>query len=293
MREKFWCVLIVVLCTAGCSRQAKQQTVSSAPGGQAVAATAPVPVPPANANPANPAMGNPEPVQRPPVEAMVPAEPARPSALGPAASTRRHSASSMPSPPAQAVENTAEVRVPAASYEGAGEAAPAMIIPAGTRIRVRLGQTLDSKHSRAGERFVAYLADPVVFGGRVIVPRGTAFEGRVVEAKPSGRLKGRAYLGVRLDSFRLQGRTYEITTADDLRFSRSHKKRNIEIIGGSTGTGATIGAVGGGGVGAAVGAGVGAVVGTTGAFITGRKNVKLPVETPLVFSLRGAVAVRG
>ncbi|HTX35916.1 MAG TPA: hypothetical protein VME43_12885 [Bryobacteraceae bacterium] len=277
MREKFWCVLVVVLCTAGCSHQAKQQTASNPSGGQAAAATAPAPAPVANASPAP--MGNPEPVERPPVEAVVPAEPARPSALGPAASTWRSSAPSRPSPPVPAVENTAPM-------------AAAVIIPAGTRIRVRLGQTLDSKHSRTGERFVAYLAAPVVTGDRIIVPRGTEFEGSVVEAKPSGRLRGRAYLGIRLDSFRLHGRTYEITTAADFRSSRSHKKRNFAIIGGSTGTGAAIGAVGGG-IGAAVGAGVGAAVGTTGAFISGRKNVKLPVETPLVFSLRGAVAVRG
>src|SRR5580658_2857134 len=71
---------------------------------------------------------------------------------------------------------------------------PAVILPAGTRIRVRLGQGLDSKHSRPGERFVAYLDNPVIVGGRLIVPKGTAFEGHVMEAKSSGRLKGRAYL---------------------------------------------------------------------------------------------------
>jgi hypothetical protein len=170
---------------------------------------------------------------------------------------------------------------------------PAVILPAGTRIRVRLGQGLDSKHSRPGERFVAYLDNPVIVGGRLIVPKGTAFEGHVMEAKSSGRLKGRAYLGVKLDSFHLHGHNYVIATAADVRSSTSHKKRNVAIIGGGAGTGATIGAVAGGGVGAVVGAGAGAAAGTTTAFITGKKNVKLPVETPLVFSLRGAIAVRG
>jgi hypothetical protein len=75
--------------------------------------------------------------------------------------------------------------------------------------------------------------------------------------------------------------------------SGSHKRRNIAIIGGATVTGATIGAVAGGGVGAAVGAAAGAGAGTVGAFITGRKNVVLPVETELFFSLHGSVTVRG
>ena len=167
------------------------------------------------------------------------------------------------------------------------------IISPGTRIRVRLGETLDTRRSRVGEPFVAYLADAVVSGDRVIVPKGTTFEGHVIEAKHSGRVRGRAYLGLKLDLFRLRGKIYEITTAADFRSSKSHKKRNLAIIGGGAGAGVTVGVLAGGGIGGLVGAGAGATAGTTGAFITGRKNVKLPVETPLIFSLRRAVAVRG
>jgi hypothetical protein len=156
-----------------------------------------------------------------------------------------------------------------------------------------LGESLDTNYSRPGERFEAYLDDPVTLGDRVVVPKGTVFEGHVIEANRSGRLRGRAFLGITLDSFQLRGATYRIATGADVRSSRSHKKRNLAIIGGGTGTGAAIGAVAGGGVGAVIGAGAGAAVGTTGAFITGRKNVKLPVETPMVFSLHAAVAVRG
>jgi len=170
---------------------------------------------------------------------------------------------------------------------------PPMTIPAGTRIRVRLGNSLDTRYSRPGERFEAYLDDPVTSGDRVVVPKGTIFEGHVIEAKKSGRLKGRAFLGITLDSFRLHGATYRIATGADFRSSKSHKKRNLAIIGGGAGTGASIGAVAGGGVGAVIGAGAGAATGTAGAFITGRKNVTLPVESPLVFSLHAAVTVRG
>jgi hypothetical protein len=158
---------------------------------------------------------------------------------------------------------------------------------------VRLGERLDTKHSRQGERFVAYLDEPIVEGDRVVVPKNTVFHGHVVVARSSGRLKGRAYLGVTLDSFSLHGTTYAIATAEDVRASGRHRKRNMAIIGGGSGSGAAIGAVAGGGVGALIGAGAGAVAGTAGAFITGRRDVTLPVETPLVFSLRSAVAVGG
>ena len=165
-------------------------------------------------------------------------------------------------------------------------------IPAKTRIRVRLAESLDTRSSRPGQRFVAYLDEPIVSGDRVVVPKGASFNGRVIQSKKSGRLKGRAYLGVTLDSFLLHSATYSIATSSEIRTSGSHKKRNLAFIGGGSGSGAAIGAVAGGGIGALIGAGAGAAAGTTGAFITGGKNVRLPAETTLVFSLRSAVKVR-
>ena len=258
-------LLALTLWFAGCKSQHNPQPAAGNPGGSAPATAA---------SASQPAPGiNPEPVQPPsqPIEATVP---------------------SVASAPPQSSE-ARPVQEPAQPSYVAVKEAPAAVIPPRTLIRVRMGQTLDARHSRAGERFVAYLDDPVVSGGRIIIPKGTAFQGRVIEAKRSGRLRGRAYLGVELDSFRLYGKVYAIRTAVDFRSSASHKKRNLAIIGGGAGTGAAVGAIAGGGVGALVGAGAGAAAGTTGAFITGKKDVRLPVETPLVFTLRGAVTVRG
>ena len=50
---------------------------------------------------------------------------------------------------------------------------------------------------------MAFLDAPVVEGDRVIIPQGTEFHGHVVEARRSGRLKGRATMEVTLDSFQL------------------------------------------------------------------------------------------
>jgi len=165
-------------------------------------------------------------------------------------------------------------------------------IPAQTRIRVRLADSLDTRRVRPGYRFTAYLDDPIVSGDRVVLPKGTVFEGRVTEARNSGRLRGRAYLGVTLDAFQYDGASYSIATYADVRESASHKRRNLAFIGGSSGSGAAIGAIAGGGVGALIGAGAGAAAGTGGAFITGKKSVRLPAESVLVFSLHSAVTVR-
>jgi hypothetical protein len=167
-----------------------------------------------------------------------------------------------------------------------------VIIPAGTRIRVRLAQTLDTKHTASGTLFAATLDQPIVIGDRVVVPKGTPFQGRVIESKTSGRFRGRAILEVTLRSFRMNGTAYNIATAPDTRVSGNHKKRNLAFLGGGPAAGAGIGALAAGGAGALIGAGAGAAAGATTAFITGKKNVKLPVETPLTFSLRSSVQLK-
>jgi hypothetical protein len=136
------------------------------------------------------------------------------------------------------------------------------------------------------------LDNPIVIGGRVVVPKGTPFTGAIVAAKSSGRLRGRARLEVRLHSFRMGGVAYRLATSANTRVSGSHKKRNLGLMGGGPAAGAGIGALAAGGTGALIGAGVGAAAGTTGALITGKKNVRLPVETPMVFALRSSVTVR-
>jgi hypothetical protein len=153
-------------------------------------------------------------------------------------------------------------------------------------------QTIDTKRNRPGDRFQASLLAPLVISGKTAVPKGTLFSGRVTEAKPSGRLKGRAILGVELDSFAMNNVTYRVATAADRRVSGRHRKRNWILIGGGSGLGTTIGAIAGGPAGALIGAGAGAAAGTTGAFFTGRKNVSLPVETVLTFKLHRAVKIQ-
>jgi hypothetical protein len=188
---------------------------------------------------------------------------------------------------------------PAADAAGAPEAAPAaepvertVQVPAGTVVRVRLDQTLDTARNRSGDRFEATLSAPISMNGGVVIPAGTRFTGHVTTAQQSGRLKGRAYLGVKLDSFVLRGTTYRIATGVHTRASAAHKKRNLGIIGGAAGVGALVGAIAGGGKGAAIGAGAGAGAGTAGAAATGKMNVRLPAETAITFRLKTPVRVK-
>jgi len=166
-----------------------------------------------------------------------------------------------------------------------------IVIPGRTAITVRLDETIDTKRNRAGDVVHATLTRPVVVRGETVIPAGTAFTGHVTGADDSGRLTGRAYLSVRMDSFRLKGRKYNVATTTYQQVSSSHKKRNGVLIGGGAGLGTILGAIAGGGKGALIGAGAGAAAGTAGAAATGKKNVTIPAETPIRFTLQSPVHI--
>jgi hypothetical protein len=106
-----------------------------------------------------------------------------------------------------------------------------------------------------------------------------------VDARPSGRLIGRARLQLSLESIDVDGKSYQLQTATSRRTGGNHKKRNWAWIAGGGGRGASIGALAGGGRGALIGGPIGAGAGTAVAFMTGKKDIHLSPETPLTFHL--------
>ncbi len=168
-------------------------------------------------------------------------------------------------------------------------------LPESTAIHVTLDQALASDQSRPGDHFEATVSEPVVIDGKTVIPQGAYAEGLVVDARPSGRLMGRARLQLQLESISVDGRNYGVRTTSSWKAGGDHKKRNWAWIGGGAGGGALIGALAGGGKGALIGAPVGAGAGTTAAFLTGKKDIRLGPETPLTFKLAEPVtmAVKG
>jgi hypothetical protein len=161
-------------------------------------------------------------------------------------------------------------------------ATQAQTIPSGTTVSVRLGQTISSDKARSGDRWAGTLSHDVVVDGRVVARRGDQVTGRVVDAKASGRLSGTALLALQLTA--INGAPVNTSTVS--RRGGSHKNRDAGAIGGTAAAGAIIGALAGGGKGAAIGAGAGAAAGTAGAAATGKKDIRIPVETILTFRVR-------
>jgi hypothetical protein len=166
-----------------------------------------------------------------------------------------------------------------------------VVAPAGSVLRVRLNQTLDTERSRPGDRFTGVLDSPIVADGKEILPKGTIVNGHVLIAHPSGRLKGRAALSLRLDSCEFDGRDVGLTSGTVTRVSGRHRKRNWILVGGGSGTGALIGGLVAGPVGALAGAGSGAAAGVAGAAITGKKDVSMPAETIVGFTLKSPLVL--
>jgi hypothetical protein len=183
----------------------------------------------------------------------------------------------------------AALTVSAATFRDTSEP---VTLPEHTAIHVTLDQALATDQSKPGDHFDATVSEPVIVGGKTVIPQGAHAEGLVVDARQSGRLMGRARLQLALQSVAVNGQNYDVRTISHPRIGRDHKKHNLEWIGGGAAGGAVIGAIAGGGTGALIGGPVGAGAGTTVALLKGKKDIKLRAETPLKFELSEPVTIK-
>src|SRR5207247_9166219 len=160
-----------------------------------------------------------------------------------------------------------------------------VVVPAGTTLTITTSQALSSKNSQAGQTFLAVLAQPVSVQGRPALPRGATVNGKVSSAKAKGKIKGQGELSLTLTSISLQHHTYDIQTSVLSSTTKGKGKRTSATTGGGAAGGALIGGIAGGGKGAGIGALIGAGAGFFGGAATGNKQVEIPVESALSFTL--------
>ncbi len=166
-----------------------------------------------------------------------------------------------------------------------------LVLAAGSELRVRLDESLSSARNRSGDSFTGTLDGPVMVNGTEVIPDGARVTGSVIAARASGHLQTPPELAVTLTYLESDGKTYELVTTDYGLRGRSHKKRDAAWIGGGAAGGALLGALLGHGKGAAIGAIAGAGGGTATAYATGKKDIVLPAESVLRFSLREPLTV--
>ena len=162
-------------------------------------------------------------------------------------------------------------------------------LPAGTEISVRVEETIDSAKATEGQTFAAEVTSDVLdANGDVVIPQGANAQIIIRSATKGGRIKGTADLVLDLASVSVDGRMYQLSTADLVKQGKTGmgaNKRTAEYTGGGAAIGAIIGAIAGGGKGAAIGAGSGAGAGAITQMVTKGGSIKVPVETVLTFKL--------
>jgi hypothetical protein len=160
-----------------------------------------------------------------------------------------------------------------------------IVVPAGTSLVVTVDQALSSKSNKPGQTFLATLARPVSIGGKTAIPKGSSVTGTVISAKQQGKIKGEGELSIALTGITVRGQSYDIQTQSLDSTQKGKGKRTAVTTGGGAAGGALIGGLAGGGKGAGIGALVGAAGGLVGGALTGNKQIEIPAETALTFTL--------
>ncbi|HTJ29184.1 MAG TPA: hypothetical protein VL346_01700 [Acidobacteriaceae bacterium] len=262
----FGMLTAAMLCSMSLAAGAQQQAPADSsyqgvahPPSDVIEATPDVPVTAAKPSPAVRAVAQPAPQQAPVVnyQATVQPEP-QPEALTP-----RYSGYNA------AADPDGDIVHPVASR-------PGELMP-GMTIRVRLKERLSSSQSEKGEPFHGVVASDVLQNGRVMIPAGSAIEGRVTYASSGQHLGGHGSIRLKPEAVILpDGSRVELhaeTTGTPGSHTRiggegtinpgSRAKRDGMEYGAVVGTGAVAGAVVGGPVGALTGSLIGAGIVST------------------------------
>jgi hypothetical protein len=173
-------------------------------------------------------------------------------------------------------------------------------VAAGTRILLRLTNSVNTKHSRPGDRVYLDTAVPVFVNGRLVIPRGSYVTGTITEAQRAGRVKGKSALDLRFDSITLQNgvvrdfhsRAGSVDSRGNLDRDEgrirgeSNKGGDARTVAGTTAAGAGIGSIAGAasghlGAGLGIGSAAGALAGLAGVLGSRGPDVVIPQGTTM------------
>jgi type IV secretion system protein VirB10 len=174
------------------------------------------------------------------------------------------------------------------------------VVDQGTRILLRLTNSVNTKRTAPGDRVYLETAVPVFVDGRLLIPRGSYVTGTVTESKQAGRVKGKAELNLRFDTLTLpngvtrdfRSRAGSADARGDLDRSEGriegegNKSGDAKTVGQTTAAGAGIGTIAGAasghyGLGAGIGAAAGAAAGLAGVLNSRGPEVVLPAGTTM------------
>jgi hypothetical protein len=171
------------------------------------------------------------------------------------------------------------------------QAGQSVIVPAGTIIRVRINQAMDSRHSQPGTPFDGVVLNDIFSDGMVAVPRGATVQGRVSDTQPGGSFRGRGGIALELTDVIVDGHTYPFATTPWSHTGYDKTGQTVGTTAGMGATGAMIGAIAGGGPGALLGAGLGAIAGLGVSSASRQGEAAVPSEAIVSFRLAQQTAL--
>lgn len=164
-------------------------------------------------------------------------------------------------------------------------AAKTITVPAGTRILVRMVDSIDSSKQKTGYRFTATLETNLQAVDQVVARRGTTVYGRLASASSAGRMKGSSQLTLELTDIVINGTAYPLLTSSYEVKGKGEGGNTAKKVVGGAGLGALIGGIAGGGKGAGIGALAGLAGGTAIAASKKGQQLSIPSESLLEFRL--------
>jgi len=164
-------------------------------------------------------------------------------------------------------------------------------IASGTRVAIRMIDSIDTGKNTEGQTFRASLDAPLTSGGRVVVPAGAPVTVLLAAAKGAGRIKGQSSLELRATALGINGEAVPINTAAYSQQGGARGKQSAIRTGIGAAAGALIGGLAGGGKGAAIGSLAGGGAGAGFQLATHGEQVKIPSETQLAFVLQEPLTV--
>jgi hypothetical protein len=180
-------------------------------------------------------------------------------------------------------------RLPTAATKSAAQSKKKITVPAGTRILIRMIDSIDSSKQKTGYRFTASLETNLQAEDEVVAPRGSVVYGRLAQASSAGKMSGSSQLTLELTDIVINGTAYPLLTSTyEIKGKGEGKKTAGKIIGGA-GLGALIGGIAGGGTGALIGVAAGAAGGTALAASKKGEQLQIPSESLLEFRLEQPV----
>lgn len=180
---------------------------------------------------------------------------------------------------------------PPARPTASNAANTAFTIPTGSKVSIRMIDSINSETNKLGDTFVAVLDEAIYRGGVEVIPRGADVRGRIANINEAGRVAGAAQLGLELTQIVVNGIPYSVTTSEYNEVGEARGGQTAKRAVGAGAVGAVIGAIAGGKKGAAVGAGVGAGGATAVQVLTKGEKLNIPSETKLEFTLRAPLVI--